>query len=272
MKKKFLKIIALIIAIVLIVSLAWTANSLVGNPISKMLAERAADAYLEDHFPNTDYYIEKLGFSFKFIGYYAHVRSESSMDTQFSLNIDMLGNVFFDTYDSVTRGFVTGERVNREYRELTDLIFESPAFPYRDGICYGHLEIQSRPALEDPNVLIPEYSLFYEDFILDHIYNPRELGAQAGSLTVYVDSDTLTFEEAARIMLFIRSEFDKANIPFRAIDFMLQYPLPEEGPRPDESIWVENFLYEDIYDEGLEDRIAQADAALKAYYAEQDKK
>lgn len=272
MKKKVLKIAALILAIALIVGLAWTANSLVGNPISEMLAEKAADAYLETHFPNTDYYIEKLGFSFKFVGYYAHIRSESSMDTQFSLNIDMLGNVFFDTYDSVTRGFVTGERVNQEYRDLTDQIFESPSFPYRDGICYGHLEIQSRQALEDPNVFIPEYSLFYEDFILDHIYDARELGARAGILTVYVDSDTLTYEEAARIMLFIRSEFDNANIPFRAIDFMLQYPLPEEGPRPDEAIWFENFQYEEIYEEGLKDRIAEADAARKAYYAQLDEK
>lgn len=273
MKKKALKIIALVIALTLIIGLAWTANSLVGNPISKMLAQKAANDYLEEHFPGTDYYVETLDFSFKFTGYYAHVRSESSIDTQFSLNINMIGKVFFDTYDSVTRGFVTGERVNQEYRELTDLIFDSPAFPYRDGICYGHLEIQSRQALEDPNVReIPEYALFYEDFILDHIYDPRELGKQAGSLIVYVDSDILTFEEAARIMLFVKSEFDKANIPFRAIDFVLQYPLPEEGPRPDDAIRVESFLYEDIYEEGLENRIRAADAALKAYWAAQDQK
>lgn len=134
MKKKVLKIIALVIALTLIIGLAWTANSLVGNPISKMLAQKAANDYLEEHFPSTDYYIETLGFSFKFTGYYAHVRSESSIDTQFSLNINMIGKVFFDTYDSVTRGFVTGERVNQEYRELTDQIFDSPAFPYQDGI------------------------------------------------------------------------------------------------------------------------------------------
>ena len=87
-----------------------------------------------------------------------------------------------------------------------------------------------------------------------------------------MDSDILTFEEAARIMLFVKSEFDKANIPFRAIDFVLQYPLPEEGPRPDDAIHVESFLYEDIYEEGLENRIRAADAALKAYWAAQDPK
>ena len=114
MKKKVLKIIALVIAIALIVGIAWVANGLNGNPISKMLAEKAADAYIKEQFPNTDYYIENVGFSFKFTGYYAHVRSETSMDTQFTLDIDMLGNVYFDTYESVTGGFVTARRVEQE--------------------------------------------------------------------------------------------------------------------------------------------------------------
>ena len=38
MKKKHIKIIALIIAIILIIGLGVFANALLGNPISKMLA------------------------------------------------------------------------------------------------------------------------------------------------------------------------------------------------------------------------------------------
>lgn len=272
MKKKVLKTIALIVALFLIVGVAWFANALNGNPLSKMLAEKAADEYLKTNFAETDYYIEKLGFSFKDTCYYAHVRSETSMDTQFTLYIDMIGQVYFDTYGSVSEGHVTARRVQQEYRDLTDQIFESPSFPYPEGISYGTLEINPQEAIDDPNVTIPNYTLVTEDLILDKIYDPRELGAKAGHLIVYVDSDTITFEEAARIMLYIRDEFDKANIPFVAIDFMLQYPLPEEGQRPDECVWVQNFLYEDIYEDGLEKRIAEADAALRAYYAEQDAK
>lgn len=273
MKKKVLKIIALIVAIALIVGVCLFANALNGNPVSKILATKAADTYLEENFSDTDYYIEKLAYSFKYGNYYAHVRSETSIDTQFTLYIDMIGRVYFDTYEDVLSGAITARRVEQEYRDLTDQIFESPNFPYPEGICYGTLEIYPQEAIDDPNVTdIPNYTLTSDELILDRIYDPRELGAQAGHLIVYVDSDTVTLEEAARIMLFIRTEFDKANIPFVAIDFMLQYPLPEDGPRPDEHVWVENFLYEDIYDEGLEDRIAEADADLKAYYAEQDVK
>lgn len=273
MKKRILKIIALIVAIALIIGVCWFANALNGNPISKMLADKAVVAYLAGNYAHTDYYVEKLAYSFKFGNYYAHIRSETSMDTQFTLYIDMIGNVYFDTYEDVLSGAITARRVQEEYRELTDQIFESPSFPYPEGICYGTLELNPQAALDDPNVTdIPNYTLVYEDLILDKIYDPRELGAQAGHLIVHVDSDTITFEEAARIMLFIRDEFDKANIPFVAIDFMLQYPLPEEGQRPDEYVWVEDFLYKDIYDDGLEDRIAEADAALRAYYAELDEK
>lgn len=273
MKKKILKITALIVAIALIVGVCWFANALTGNPLSKMLAKKAVDTYLKENYSETDYYVEKLAYSFKFGNYYAHIRSETSIDTQFTLYIDMIGNVYFDTYEDVLTGAITARRVQEEYRALTDQIFESPSFPYPEDICYGTLELTPQQALDDPNVTdIPDYTLVYEDLILDKVYDPRELGAMAGHLTVYVDSDTVTFEEAAKIILFIRAEFDNANIPFRAIDFMLQYPLPEEGPRSDEYIWVKNFLYEDIYEEGMADRIAAADAALRAYQAEQDEK
>ena len=273
MKKKVLKIIALVITIALIVGICWVANGLNGNPISKMLAKNAANEYLEANFPDTDYYIEELGFSFKFSNYYAHVRSVTSMDTQFTLHIDMLGNVYFDTYDSVTGGFVTARRVEQEYRELTNQIFENPSFPYPSDIGYGTLEIYPQEALDDPDVNdIPDYALVQQDLILDQIYDIRELGRQAGHLIIYVESETISFELAAQIMLDIRAEFEKANIPFRTMDFVLQLPLPEEGPRPDEEVRVKDFRYEDIYEEGLADRIQKAHDALEAYYAEQDAK
>ena len=89
---------------------------------------------------------------------------------------------------------------------------------------------------------------------------------------VYVDSDTITYEEAARILLDICALFDNANIPFRAIDFVLEAPLPEEGPRTEDDIRIEDFRYEEIYEEGLADRIAEAHAQREAFHAAQDDK
>ena len=273
MKKKILKIIAFIVAIALIACVCWFANALNGNPLSKMLAEKAASEYLEVNFGETDYYIERVGFSFKDTRYYAHVRSETSMDTQFTLYIDMVGNVYFDTYDDVLRGAITARRLEQEYRDLTDQIFDNPSFPYPSDIGYGTLEIYPQEALDDPQVNdVPDYALVQQDLVLDQIYDIRELGRQAGHLIAYVESETISFELTAQIMLGIRTEFDKANIPFRTLDFVLQLPLPGEGPRPDEEVRVEDFRYEDIYEEGLLDRIKAAHDALEAYYAEQDGK
>lgn len=271
MRKRILKLIALVVAIILIIGICSFANSLVGNPISKMLAQRGAEDHLKVEYTGTDYFIERVGFNFKFGCYYAHIRSRSSVDTQFTLYINMIGKVYHDTYEDVLSGAITARRLDQEYRELTDQVFESPSFPYLADIGFGELCIYPEEAIRDPEVSdIPSYALVRDELILDHVYDIRELGARAGRLVVYVESDRISVEDAAEIMLNIREQFDKANVPFRAIDFVLQLPLPEEGPRPDEEIRVENFLYEDIYEEGMIERVTEADQELKAYYAEQD--
>ena len=53
---------------------------------------------------------------------------------------------------------------------------------------------------------------------------------------------------------------------------MLEYPRKEEGGTVKEGrVNVEGFLYSDIYEEGLEERVRLADEELNAYYEEQDK-
>lgn len=271
--KKFLKILALITAIILIVVVCWFVNALCGNPVSHMLARQEAETWLKGRFPNSDYYIEDVSFNFKDTNYYAHCRSKSSMDTQFTLYINMFGQGYYDTYENVLNGYVTSRRLNEEYMALTDQIFDSSDFPLSSDMKFGMLEIYPQEAISNPLVTdVPDYALVQEELILDKIYDIRELGAQAGHLVVYVDSETITYESAAKMLLDIRAEFDRVNIPFRAINFILWHPRSDEGIRPEGSIRVEEFLYEDIYEEGLAERIETADAALKAYYAEQDAK
>ena len=60
MKKKILKIGALVLAIVLIVGVCLFANSLIGNPISKALAKNTAEKYLEENYPDTDFELGEI--------------------------------------------------------------------------------------------------------------------------------------------------------------------------------------------------------------------
>ena len=70
----------------------------------------------------------------------------------------------------------------------------------------------------------------------------------------------------------LKQVFDRRNVPFYAIDFVLEYPRKEEGGTIKEGrVNVEGFLYSDIYEEGLVERVRVADEELNAYYEEQDR-
>lgn len=272
MKKKTFKIIALITAILLIIGLGWFSNAFLGNPVSEMLATNTAKKHLKETYAGTDYYMERITYSFKDGNYHAFIKSPSSMDTEFSLSITMLGKLRLDTYERVLNGFNTASRLEQDYRKLTDTIFEHPSFPYTSDICFGTLEIYPEEAITNPNVDdIPSYAINQNELELDKIYDIGELGRQAGHLIIYVESDTITIAKAAEVMLNITSIFDNAGIPFKAIDFTLQYPKPEEGIRPEGEVHVADFPYEEIYEEGMIERVQEADKALTAYYEEQDK-
>ena len=146
MKWNLRKVLALSAALVLIGGLAWFANALNGNPISKMMAQSTAERYLAETYGGTDYYIDHISYSFKDGNYHAFVRSPSSMDTAFTLSLNMLGSLRGDTYDNVLSGWNTALRLDEEYRALTDRVLEDPAFPYQCHIGYGSLEIYPRGA------------------------------------------------------------------------------------------------------------------------------
>ena len=274
MKKKWIKIAALVAALVIVAGLGWFANALVGNPVSKWLAERTVEKHLEEVYGDTDFEVERLGFNFKDTDYYAHIKSPSSEDSSFSLRIDMFGNLKLDTYESrVLTGDNTVRRLDAQYRALTDEVLEAPDYPFTSFIAYGDLQVGFRPAdVELPADYWPENYYIIEELVLDKKYDIRELAEKAGYLVVYVEDDVVTIERAAEVLLELKEVFDRRNVPFYAIDFVLEYPRKEEGGTVKEGrVNVEGFLYSDIYEEDLEERVRLADEELNAYYEEQDK-
>ena len=270
--KKLKRIVGITISIALLTGLLWFGNAMMGNPVSHALASKAAKAFLSDRFSGTDYQMERITYNFKDGRYHAFMVSPTSIDGDFSVSFSMLGEYCYDTYDSVLDRWNTAQRLNSEYRKLTDTILKDPALPYDNtqihSIMFGELEIYPREAIEDSNITdIPEYALTQDDLELNKIYDIKELGTQAGHLVLYVDNDIISIEEAARIMLDFRSMFDEAGIPFYAVDFVLRHPRTEDGPSDDEEIRINDFLYHDIYEEGLTDRIEIGIKETAAYYA-----
>ena len=270
MKKRILKIAAFVFAIALIVGVGVFANALVGNPISKVVATNTAEKHIEENYADKDFEIERVTFSFKDGYYHAFIYSPSSIDSDFTILVDMWGKLRYDTYeDRVLSGGNTADRISRDYRAVVDKVLDSQAFPYNEHIGYGDFDFYPRVHLEEYSV--PEYALITEDLTLDAFYDVNELGAKHGKLTIYIDDDTVSYERLSEILLDIRRIFDDTGVKFYVIDCVLEYPKNEDSSKKQEGrVEVREFLYADIYEEGMVERVKASDEAANAYYDEQD--
>ena len=269
MKKRILKIAAFVFALALIVGVCLFANALVGNPISKAVAKNTAQKHLDEIYADKDFELERVTFSFKDGYYHAFIYSPSSIDSDFTLVIDMWGKLRSDSYsDRVLSGWNTADRIGRDYRAAVEKVFDSQAFPYNEHIGYGDFEFYPRVHLEEYSV--PEYALITEDLTLDAFYDVNELGAKHGKLTIYIDDDTVSYERLSEILLDVRRIFDDAGVKFYVIDCVLEYQKSVEGGKKEGRVEVREFLYTDIYEEGMVERVKASDEAAKAYYDEQD--
>lgn len=268
MKKKHLKIAALLLALAMIVGLCLFANALVGNPVSKALASRAARARMAERYPT--YRLEQVNYSFKDGNYYAHLTDPAQIDGDFSMSFTGAGKLRYDSYESrVLSGENTRSRLSMEYRDLVDSVLETPRAGLPLDFGYGDLELWSREAINNEDA--PDYALITDDLVPNGVYDVRELGAQAGHLVYYLQEEQPSLERLAHWLLEIRRLMDEAGVPFVDIDLSLRYLRDENDSRPHSDLYVLHFPYEDICEEGLLQRVEQANADAIAYYAELDK-
>ena len=269
MKKRILKIAAFVLAIALIYGVACFANSLVGNPISKMLARRTAEKHLAVQYSGTDYVIETASYNFKFGEYFVHIVSPSNMDGNFTLRVSMFGKLTYDDYASRVKGHRNvANRLFSEYRKMVDGVLDSYVYPYTVDMGYGDLDFEYEVGAE-----AVEGALKMSELVNNQIYNVGKLGATNGKLVLYIDSDTVTYEKAAEILLKTRELMDGAGISFYSVHLVLRYPPYDEEKsyeRPDGEIDLKDFLYADIYEEGMIARIIACAEATQDYYNTED--
>lgn len=269
MKKKILKIAAFVVALALNVGVCIFANSLVGNPISKMLATNTAKQYIKENHPDMDYQLDGVTFNFKFVCYNAYFSSPSSPDSSFTLMLGMDGKIIQNYYEAhvIERGN-TARRLEEEYRAAVGKVLDNPSFPYNSHIDYGELQFIQEEYRDAEGV--PPYALITNELELDGIYDVNELGAKAGKLTIYVYDDIVTVERLAEIILDIKGMLDDAGVRFYVMDCVLEYPKPESGEWKQGRVEVMDFLCSDIYEEGLAERVQASNDAAEDYYDEMD--
>lgn len=272
--KKILKIIAFVVALAITAGLAFFVNALVGNPVSKHLAKVGAEKHLEQMHPDKDFYIDRITYNFKDGNYHVFVESYSSPDSSFSISTDFIGNIRWDSYeDRVERRVNTSDRINTEYRQAVDNVFDSKTFPYEINFGYGDIEFVESVNLDQPYVA--DFAIVIEELELDGYYDIGELGRKAGRLVVYIYDEDVSVERLCEILLGIKETMNNAGIEFKAIDCVLEPPKPEEGYEGgytgEDRVEVEGFLYEDIYEKDLERRVEEANERMAEYHAEQDR-
>ena len=269
------KVIAFVVALFVIV-LTIGAMMFFGNPVSKILVTHSAEKYLQENFSDTDFEIGTVNYDFKTSNYYVCVVSPSSADSSFTIYAGLNGKIDYHSYeDAVVKKWNTAGRINDDYREAVDAVFNNPEFPYDSDIGFGDIEFTTDDVLDYGFGTLdgpPDYAIKTESLELDMVYDVNEFGKKAGVLTIYVYDEDVSYERLAEILLGIRNILDEADVSFYVIDCVIEYPRPEDdGDWKEGRVEVMTFLYDDIYEEGLTERVRISDEKAKAYYADLDK-
>lgn len=112
---KGLKSLSLFISILLIFCAILIILSFFGNPISRIIADMAADKYLETHYTDLDLVHERAYYDFKDGNYVVRLWDKKSIDTKFNLEYNSFGKMKRDTYD---------ERLFNTYRRYIDFLYD----------------------------------------------------------------------------------------------------------------------------------------------------
>lgn len=132
-KKKIIISIVIVLTVIFSIIVGWLLNEVFGNPVSKFLAKRGITEYLEENYSDSDFVIEKVGYDFKNMEYYAKVVSASDSDKYFYIDSDSVGKNIDDNYDAyfdengqytddveTTEEDVTEDKSNEEKKNYID--------------------------------------------------------------------------------------------------------------------------------------------------------
>lgn len=171
------KIILNAVLTILLLIVMFTQFVFYGNPISKILADKAADEYLETHYRDLDLVHERAYYDFKDAKYVVRLWDKNSIDTKFTLEFDSFGKMKRDTFDD--RLFNTFRRYMGFLDDLADEIakdsgldFEIWLRPDDDFDYKAHLTLdQDFGEKELPSKITADFKAYAEKPSLDDLMN-----------------------------------------------------------------------------------------------------
>lgn len=162
---KGLKSLSLFLAILLIFFAILIILSFFGNPISRLVAEVAANKYLKTHYTDLDLERDRVYYDFKDGSYVVRLQDKNSIDTNFNLRFNSFGKMKRDTYD---------ERLFNTYRRYIDFLYDLGEEMAKDnGLDF---EVWLRP---DNDFDYREYLTLDQDFYADNLPSKVKAGFKA---------------------------------------------------------------------------------------------
>lgn len=162
---KTMKIILYTALAILLAIALFIVLSFYGNPISKIMADKAADQYLETHHRDLDLVHERAYYNFKDGTYVVELWDKHGIDTKFTLDFDSFGKMKRDTFDD--RLFNTFRRYMYLLDELGDEIAKDSGLDF---------VIWLRP---DDDIDYREYLTLDQDFDRDNLPSKITAGFKA---------------------------------------------------------------------------------------------
>ena len=269
MKKKTVKISLISFSVIFLCVVLYFICAFFGNPVSYLLSKKSADDYIAEKYSDYNLKIEEIGYDLKSSGYYAYVVSLDSIDTRFSVYFDLLGRPVRDSFENVTSGWNTAMRLENQYRELVDSVEDEINDKFKLDFYFGEIKTSE---ISDDYVGKEPYGLKTSELKLDYNYDINKVASEAGHIVFYYEETELTAEKAAEKLLELKKIFDKNNIKFYAIDFIAQEPKTEDNLSIRKEFAIREFLYSDIYDNNLAERLQEAADDLKQYYSKEEVK
>lgn len=253
-RTKTTKILAGVLAFALIGIMIYFALGLMGNPISKMIVDRAAEKYVAKNYGDLDLKLEDSVYNLKDGTYIVDASSDRSIDTHFQMNFTGTGKFDHDSYkEAVLEKWNTWQRINDEYDDLVMTVLKDD-LPYKENNSMGQL----RDVYEN-----------FDHLELDKTYDIKEVGKEEGKLIINIESESLDKETMSEVLLGIKNIFDEKEVPFYSIDLSVEKPRAEDQPS-EERIEIIDFLYEDIYIENLQERVEENIENTKELFEEQN--
>ena len=252
--KSIMKYVGITLILLLIASVCYFANAFLGNPISYFLANNAAKEHIKNSYKGTDYKLQRVTYSFKSGDYYAYLSSPTNIDGDFTLTIDYKGKIEYDNYALRVEGHANTEgRLLEEYRELVEEgLFKH--LEYKRG--YSQLIFSFFEGDKQH-----EDALLLNDLELNKEYDIKALAAKQGHISISTEVNEANTETLVEVLLKVKRIADNNGIPFYTVDVTLF----KEGEFVSE-LSVRQFLYSDIYEDGLTERVEKEVEETRKYY------